>query len=210
LCQLKGAVLDVLRIPPGELLALLVAIGFAAGLNVYATVAALGLLARFAHIPLPPGLQLLQGWPVIAASTVLFVIEFFADKIPAFDLIWNALHTFIRVPLAGLLAYRATSQLSPEHQLLATLIGAAVALIAHGGKTAARAAVTPSPEPFSNITLSLGEDVLAVSLTWLATRHPYVAGVLAASFALVIALLTRLVIRAMRALFRGAEQQFAG
>ena len=202
--------LDVLRIPPGELLALLVAIGFAAGLNVYATVAALGLLARFAHIPLPPGLQLLQGWPVIAASTVLFVIEFFADKIPAFDLIWNALHTFIRVPLAGLLAYRATSQLSPEHQLLATLIGAAVALIAHGGKTAARAAVTPSPEPFSNITLSLGEDVLAVSLTWLATRHPYVAGVLAASFALVIALLTRLVIRAMRALFRGAEQQFAG
>ena len=210
MCQLKGAVLDVLRIPPGELLALLVAIGFAAGLNVYATVAALGLLARFAHIPLPPGLQLLQGWPVIAASTVLFVIEFFADKIPAFDLIWNALHTFIRVPLAGLLAYRATSQLSPEHQLLATLIGAAVALIAHGGKTAARAAVTPSPEPFSNITLSLGEDVLAVSLTWLATRHPYVAGVLAASFALVIALLTRLVIRAMRALFRGAEQQFAG
>jgi hypothetical protein len=202
--------LDVLQIPPSELFALLAAIGFAAGLNLYATVAVLGLLAHFGHLPLPPGLQILQGWPVIIASTVLFVIEFFADKIPAFDLIWNALHTFIRVPVAGFLAFRATSQLSPEHQLLATLVGALVALIAHGGKTAARAAATPSPEPFSNITLSIGEDVLAIGLTWLATRHPYIAGTLAAVFIVVIVLLARWVIRAMRALFRGAEQELAG
>jgi hypothetical protein len=147
---------------------------------------------------------------VIAASSVLFAIEFFADKIPAFDLIWNALHTFIRVPVAGLLAYRATSQLSPEHQLLAALLGAAVALVAHGGKTAARAAVTPSPEPFSNISLSLGEDVLAIGLTWLATRHPYAAGTLAVIFIVIIVLLTRLVIRAMRSLFLGAEHELAG
>lgn len=193
--------------PPTELFALLVAIGFAAGLNLYATVAVLGLLARFAHLPLPPGLQLLQSWPVMAASTGLFAVEFFADKIPAFDLIWNALHTFIRVPVAGLLAYRATSQLSPEHQLLAALVGALVAFIAHGGKTAARAAVTPSPEPFSNISVSLGEDVIAIGLTWLATRHPYLAGALAAVLVVIIVLLLKLVIRAMRALFRGAEQQ---
>jgi len=202
--------LNVLQIPPGELLALLVAIGFAAGLNLYATVAVLGSLARFGHLPLPPGLQLLAGWPVIIASTVLFGIEFFADKIPAFDLIWNALHTFIRVPVAGLLAYRATSQLSPEHQLLATLLGAGVAFIAHGGKTAARAAVPPSPEPFSNITLSLGADILAIGLTWLATRHPYVAGTLAALLIVIIVLLARWVIRALRALFRGAEHELAG
>ena len=202
--------LDVLKIPLSELFALLVAVGFAAGLNLYATIAVLGLLARFGHLPLPPGLQLLEGWPVIAASLALFAIEFFADKVPAFDLIWNALHTFIRVPVAGLLAYQATSQLSPERQLLATLLGAAVALAAHGGKTAARAAVTPSPEPLSNITLSLGEDVLAVSLTWLATRHPYVAGALAMAFVVVIFFLMRLVIRAMRALFRGAEHELAG
>ena len=201
--------LNVLQIPPAELFSLLVAIGFAAGLNTYATIAVLGLLGHFAHLPLPPGLQLLAGWPVIIASLALFGIEFFADKIPAFDLIWNALHTFIRVPIAGLLAYRATSLLSPEHQLLATLLGASVALIAHGGKTAARAAVTPSPEPFSNITLSLGEDVLAIGLTWLATRHPYVAGTLATIFVLIVVLMTRLVIRAMRALFRGAEGQVA-
>src|SRR5271167_327538 len=199
--------LDVLQIPPAELFALLAAIGFAAGLNLYATVAVLGLLARFGHLPLPPGLQLLAGWPVIVASIALFAIEFFADKIPAFDLIWNALHTFIRVPVAGLLAYRATSQLSPEHQLLATLLGAAVAFIAHSGKTAARAAVTPSPEPFSNITLSLGEDALAIGLTWLATRHPYVAGTVAVIFVVVIVLLMRLVVRALRALFQGAEQE---
>jgi hypothetical protein len=202
--------LNVLQIPLSELFALLAAIAFAAGVNLYATIAVLGLLARFGHLPLPPGLQLLAGWPLIAASIALFVIEFFADKIPAFDLIWNALHTFIRVPVAGLLAYQATSQLSPEHQLLATLLGAAVALVAHGGKTAARAAVTPSPEPISNITLSLGEDILAIGLTWLATRHPYAAGTLAAIFVVIIVLLAHWVIRAMRALFRGAEHELGG
>ena len=200
---------DALKIPTGELFALLTAIGFAAGLNLYATVAALGLLARFGHLPLPPGLQLLESWAVIAASIALFSIEFFADKIPAFDLIWNALHTFIRVPVAAILAYRATSQLSPEHQLLAALLGAAVALIAHGGKTAARVAVTPSPEPLSNLTLSLSEDVLAIGLTWLATRHPYLAGTLAAVLILAVLFTIRLVIRALRALFAGARHEFA-
>jgi hypothetical protein len=202
--------LDVLKIPSGELFALLAAVGFAAGLNLYATVAVLGLLARFGHLPLPPHLQLLASWTVIVASITLFAIEFFADKIPAFDLIWNALHTFVRVPVAGLLAYEATSQLSPEKQLLATLIGAAVAFAAHGGKTAARAAVAPSPEPLSNITLSVGEDILAIGLTWLATRHPYVAGTIAIILVVIIVLLAHWVLRAMRALFRGAEHELAG
>jgi hypothetical protein len=211
MCEFSSVtMLDVLRIPPSELFALLVAIGFAAGLNLYATVAVLGLLARFGHLPLPPGLHLLAGWPVIGVSLALFAIEFFADKIPAFDLIWNALHTFVRVPVAGLLAYQATSQLSPERQLLATVLGAAVALAAHGGKTAVRAAVTPSPEPLSNITLSVAEDVVAIGLTWLATRHPYVAGVLAIILVALVVLVARLVIRALRALFRGAEHELAG
>jgi hypothetical protein len=201
--------LNVLQIPPAELFSLLAAICFAAGLNLYATVAVLGLLAHFGHLPLPPGLHLLQGWPIIAAGIALFAIEFFADKIPVFDLLWNAVHTFIRVPVAGFLAYQATSQLSPGHQLLATLVGGAVALIAHSGKTAARAAVTPSPEPFSNLTLSLAEDALAIGLTWLATRHPYVAGTLATAFVVIIVLLAHWVIRAMQALFRGAEQELA-
>jgi len=128
-----------------ELPALILATSFSAGLNVYATVATLGLLSRAQVLVLPPALHPVASWYVIGACLALFLVEFFADKIPAFDLIWNALHTFIRVPVAGLLAYQATAQLSPEHQLLATLVGAAVALAAHAGKMAARAAVTPSP-----------------------------------------------------------------
>jgi hypothetical protein len=202
--------LNWLQIPLPELFAVLAAISFAAGLNVYATVGALGLLARFGHVSLPPELLLLETWPVIAASIVLFVIEFFADKIPAFDLLWSALHTFIRVPVAGLIAYGATIQLTPPQQLVAAFLGALIALAAHGGKTALRAAVTPSPEPFSNISLSLSEDVLAVGLTWLATRHPYAAALIALALLIIIVLLGRLVMNALRALFYGAEKELAG
>ena len=126
-----------------------------------------------------------ENWWVIGASATLFAVEFFFKaKVLAFDLIWNALHTFIRVPIAALLAWRATATLTPGEQLAATLLGGLIALAAHGGKTAVRAAVTPSPEPFSNIGLSLGEDVLAVSLTWLSTVHPYIGGGIALAFVL--------------------------
>ncbi len=201
--------LTVTSIPASELVALLVATSFAAGLNVYATVATLGLLAHAGVLPLPPTLQLLSNWWVIAASGVLFAIEFFADKIPAFDLIWNALHTFIRVPVAALLAYRATATLSPWEQLAATVAGGAIALAAHGGKTAVRAAVTPSPEPISNWTLSLGEDGLAIFLTWFATQHPYAAIAIVGLLLIVIIVLTRWIVRSLRALFRGAEHELA-
>jgi len=204
-----GAALTIPNIPASELVALLVATSFAAGLNVYATVATLGLLAHAGVLPLPPALQLLSNWWVIAASGVLFAIEFFADKIPAFDLIWNALHTFIRVPIAALLAYRATATLSPWEQLAATVAGGAIALAAHGGKTAVRAAVTPSPEPVSNWTLSLGEDGLAIFLTWFATQHPYAAIAIVGLLLIVIIVLTRWVVRSLRALFRGAEHELA-
>ena len=197
--------LEAVKLPPNEIAAALVAVSFAAGLNVYATLATLGLLAHAGVLPLPPALHLITNWWVIGASLALFLVEFFADKVPAFDLLWNALHTFIRVPVAALLAYGATSQLSPEKQLIATLLGGAIALAAHGGKTAVRAAVTPSPEPLSNIGLSLGEDALAIFLTWFATQHPYVAATLAICFLAVIILLLRWVVKAVKALFRGAE-----
>ena len=201
--------LTITSIPASELVALVTAASFAAGLNVYATVATLGLLAHAGVLPLPPSLQLLSSWWVIAASGALFAIEFFADKIPAFDLIWNALHTFIRIPVAALLAYRATASLSPSEQLIATVAGGAIALAAHGGKTAVRAAVTPSPEPFSNMALSLGEDGLAIFLTWFATQHPYSAIAIVSLLLLVIVVLTRWVVRSLRALFRGAERELA-
>ena len=192
-----------------ELVGLLIATSFAAGLNVYATVATLGLLARAGVLALPPGLHLVVSWWVIAASGLLFVIEFFADKIPAFDLLWNALHTFVRVPVAALIAHGATEQLSPEKQLLATLAGGVIALAAHGGKTAARAAVTPSPEPVSNISLSMGEDVLAIFLIWFATQHPVLASLIVLALLVVIVVVIRWVARALRSLFRGAEREVA-
>ena len=98
-----------MKIAPQELLGLLVATSFAAGLNVYAAVATLGLLAHAGVLPLPPALEIVSNWWVIGASGVLFLVEFFADKVPAFDLIWNALHTFVRIPVAALLAYGATT-----------------------------------------------------------------------------------------------------
>ena len=196
---------NLVKLPPAELAAAIIAVSFAAGLNVYATVATLGLLARAGWVPLPPSLDLVASWWVIGASCVLFLVEFFADKIPGFDLLWNALQTFVRVPVAALLAYGATSHLSPEKQLVATLVGGAIALAAHGGKTAVRAAVTPSPEPVSNASLSLGEDALAIFLTWFATAHPYLAGAIALILVGCIILTLRWVVRALRTLFRGAE-----
>jgi len=196
-----------------ELAGLIVAVSFAAGLNVYATVATLGLLTHAGLLELPAGLHLVSNWWVIGACGALFAIEFFADKIPAFDLFWNALHTFVRVPAASLIAFGATSQLSPEKQLLAALAGGAIALAAHGGKTAVRAAVTPSPEPFSNFALSAGEDTLAVFLTWLATRHPITAALIAAALLAAILVVVRWVVRAMvrtmNNLFCGAEDELA-
>jgi hypothetical protein len=190
-----------------ELAALLVATSFAAGLNVYATVATLGLLARADLISLPPALELLTSWYVIGASGLMFVVEFFADKIPAFDLVWNALHTFVRIPVAALLAYGAAAQLSPGMQMLAAVAGGTIALAAHGGKMAARAAVTPSPEPFSNFALSLGEDGLAVFLTWFASQHPYWSAAIVLAAIVIIVFAVRWVIRALRNLFRGAERE---
>jgi Domain of unknown function (DUF4126) len=198
-----------MKIPPEQLVAAVVATSFAAGLNLYATVATLGLLARLGVLALPASLAVLTSWWIIGVSAGLFGVEFFADKIPAFDLIWNALHTFIRVPVAALLAYRATATLPPWEQLAVTLAGGAIAFAAHGGKTAARAAVTASPEPFSNGVLSLGEDSLAIFLTWFATQHPYSAAAIVAVFLVIIILLARWVIRSLRALFRGAEEVVA-
>jgi len=195
----------ITSIPTSELVALLIATSFAAGLNVYATLATLGLLAHAGLLPLPPALLLLSNWYVIAASGVMFVIEFFADKIPAFDLLWNALHTFIRIPIAALLAFGATATLSPWEQLAATVAGGAIALASHGGKTAIRAAVTPSPEPFSNMALSLGEDGLAIFLTWFATQHPYAAITMVGLMLIIIVVLTRWIVRSMRALFQGSR-----
>lgn len=189
-------------ISPNHIVALIVAISFSAGLNVYATVATLGLLGRFGTLQLPPGLHLLQDWTIIIVAVALFLLELFADKIPYFDLLWNALHTFIRVPVAALLAYGASYQLSSEWQMLSVAAATGVSLAAHAGKTAVRAGVTPSPEPFSNAALSAGEDVFAVAFTWFASHHPYIAGAIAIILTAFLILIVRWLIRRLRAVYR--------
>jgi Domain of unknown function (DUF4126) len=189
-----------------HVLAVLVSLSFAAGLNVYATVATLGLLDRAGLVELPGALDAVASWWVIGAASLLFAIEFFADKIPYVDLVWNVLHTFVRVPAGAVIAWAATSDLDPRWQLGIALAGGAIALVAHGGKLAVRAAVTASPEPASNIALSLAEDALAIGLTWFATTYPYLAAAGVAVLVVVAFVLIRWIVRAGRALFRSAAR----
>ena len=183
---------------PANITALVVAASFAAGLNIYATVLTLGILARTQWVALPPGLDSLGHTWVLVVCGVMFAMEFVADKIPAFDLVWNTLHTVLRVPIAALVAFHASSQLSPQMQILATAIGAVIALAAHSSKTALRAAVTPSPEPVSNIALSSTEDVVAIGLTWFATHHPLIAASIVLIILVAAAFAARALLRAIQ------------
>jgi hypothetical protein len=191
---------------PIETLGLALGAGFSSGLNLYATIATLGLLHRLGVLHLPPGLQALAHPWILGIAIALYLIEFLADKIPYFDTIWDAIHTFIRPPAAALLAFAATGGAAPEWRWGAALLAGGVALTAHGTKASARAAVNTTPEPFSNWFLSFGEDVLAVWLTWMASAHPLATTiVVAALVALSAFLLYHLFRFARRALQRLLE-----
>ena len=150
---------------PLQTIGLALGTGFSSGLNLYATVATMGLLQRLGVIQLPEPLRVLAHPWVLGIAGAMYAIEFLADKIPYVDTIWDALHTFIRPPAAAVLAYAAAGSVAPEWRWGA-------ALLAGGAKASARAAANVSPEPFSNWVLSLGEDVLAVWLSWMASAHP--------------------------------------
>jgi hypothetical protein len=186
---------------PGRLTALLVAVSFAAGLNLYVTVAVLGLLSRFHLLQLPSGLSALDQTWVISVAIGLAMVEAVADKIPYFDLVWNSIHTFIRVPAAAILAYQATNHLSLGERTLVTVVAAAIAGVAHTAKTSARVAVSATPEPLSNAVLSTGEDVAAAGITWLATVHPYLGASIAVAALVVIILLVRRLMQGVRRVF---------
>ncbi len=132
------------------------------GINLYATVATLGLLGRFAHLKLPGDLDVVTNWWVIGVALFLFVIEFIADKIQLVDSVWDIIHTFIRIPAGAVLAATAFGDFDRSVQVIALLLGGGLALSSHGTKAAARALINTSPEPVSNIVVSLSEDILAV------------------------------------------------
>lgn len=163
-------------------IALAMGSSWVSGIRLYATVATLGLLARFAHLSLPGELGLLTNWWIIGIASTLFVIEFVADKIPYLDSTWDLIHTFIRIPAGAVLAAAAFGDFDRRIQLVALLVGGGLALSAHGTKAAARAAVNLSPEPFSNAVVSLVEDVVAVFSIVLAFILPIALIVLVTSF----------------------------
>ena len=194
---------------PIQTLSLALGAGFSSGLNLYATVATLGLLQRCGIVHLPASLEgLAQPW-VMGIAAGLYLIEFCADKIQYFDTIWDFIHTFIRPPAAAFLAYTAAGGARAEWRWGAALLAGGVALTSHGTKASTRAAVNLSPEPFSNWTLSLGEDVFAVWLSWMASAHPVATTfIVAALLALCVFLTYHLFRFARRAVQRTFEHYF--
>jgi hypothetical protein len=183
-------------------LGLVLGTGYSSGLNLYASILTLGLLQRFGIIHLPTSLQVVAHPWVLGIAAVLYLVEFFADKIPYLDSAWDALHTFIRPPAAALLAYASTGAVAPEWRWGAALLAGSVALASHGVKASTRAAVNTSPEPFSNWILSFGEDLLAVWLTWMASVHPLATAVVVSGLLILSAFLIFHLFRFARRAFR--------
>ena len=175
---------------------------FASGLNIYATIAVLGLSSHFGLVSLPQQFRAFDHPAVIGVALVMYVVEFVADKIPWFDSVWDALHTVIR-PLGGaFVAVAALGDASPMATTLAALLGGSVAMTTHLTKTGTRAAANTSPEPFSNWILSFSEDALAIGLTYGAIRHPDVALAIAVVLLIVIGAFSALIVRFVRRRFR--------
>jgi len=179
----------------GTLEALSLALGTAwsSGINLYATVAVLGIAGRAEMIQLPADLQVLTHPAVIAVACVMYVIEFFADKVPYVDSGWDILHTFIRVPAGAILAARSLGSMNPALEFAALLAGGAVALTAHGTKATVRLAINASPEPFSNWAASVTEDLAVLGGIWMIFNHPILMLILVLGFlALVVWLAPKL------------------
>ena len=179
-----------------------------AGINLYATVATLGLLGRFAHLKLPGELDVLTSWTVIGVALFLFVIEFVADKIQVVDSAWDVIHTFIRIPAGAVLAATAFGDFDKSVQVIAFLLGGGLALSSHGTKAATRLLINTSPEPVSNVVASVVEDVVAVVSILLAVFLPIAVFFIIAAGLVVSFWLLPKVIRFFRDTFRRVRDVF--
>ncbi|MCW5655101.1 DUF4126 domain-containing protein [Hydrogenophaga sp.] len=185
-----------------ELLALAAALGWSSGLRLYLAVFATGLAGWLGWIDLPPGLQVLQHPALLGASGFMLFVEFFADKIPYVDSLWDIVHSVVRVPAGAALAAGALGADSATMALVAALMGGTLAATSQAAKTSTRAAVNASPEPFSNLGVSLLEDGLVVGALWLATQHPLLFAVLLVFMVLAMWALTWFLFRFLRAAWR--------
>ena len=179
------------------------------GIRLYAAVATLGLLGRFANLELPGELDVVTNWWVIGVALFMFVVEFVADKIPVVDSVWDVIHTFIRIPAGAIIAATAFGDFDRSVQVIALLVGGGLALSSHGTKAATRALINTSPEPVSNVVVSLAEDALVIVAVVLALFLPVlVFFVIGAGLAVSIWILPR-VIRFFRGVFRKVRGWFA-
>jgi len=193
-----------------QLLALAAALGWVSGIRLYAAVFVVGAVGYLGWIELPPGLQVLQHPGVLAASGFMCLVEFFADKIPLVDSLWDTLHTFIRIPAGAALAAGALGADSQAMGWIAALLGGTLAATSHATKMTTRAAVNTSPEPFSNLAVSLFEDGLVLFMLWLAAEHPILFAIaLLLSIAAAIVLLV-LLVKFLQAVLRGLSDFLAG
>lgn len=172
----------------------------ASGIRVYATVAALGFLHRIGAVRLPQGLEVLSELPIILLASALYLIEFVADKVPAIDTVWDAIHTFIRPPAAAVLGFAAFGNVAEPWRIAAALLCGTLALSSHGIKASTRLAINASPEPFSNWIASFGEDVFVAALIWFTVTHPVVGLVVAGVVLLAAIFLAAWIVRMLRRL----------
>ncbi len=194
-----------------EILGLGLGAAWTSGINLYATVAVLGLLQHFEFVRrLPGGLDALDNWWIIGIALFLYAIEFVADKVPYVDTVWDTIHTFIRVPAGAVLALAATAELSPAVQVVALLLGGSLALSTHGTKATLRAAANTSPEPFSNWALSIVEDIFVVGASILAVFHPVVILVVILIFLFIFAWIFPKVVRRLRRFITSTRSLFSG
>lgn len=156
-----------------QTLSVLLGSSFLSGFNAYATVGFLGLFGRIGWLQLPGSLEVLEHPAVIAIALFLYLVEFIADKVPAFDTVWDSIQTFIRIPAGAILAYAAVGDVSPELKLAAVLVGGGLAFSAHATKSSIRALANLSPEPFSNWFLSLGQDFVLLLCIWFMFHFPF-------------------------------------
>jgi hypothetical protein len=191
-------------------LSLALGTAWTSGINLYATVTVLGVLQKFGATKLPLGLTVLDNWWIIGIAGFLFAVEFFADKIPYVDSVWDVVHTFIRVPAGAVMAYAATNELDPTVSTVATLLGGGLALSSHGTKSALRATANLSPEPFSNWILSLAEDAIAIVGSFLAVFAPVIIAIVLVIFVGIFGWFAPKIFRAMRRLYRAIKSLFAG
>lgn len=193
-----------------QILSLAMGAAWTSGINLYATVAVLGLLQHFGLARLPGGLHVLDNWLVIGLAAFLYMVEFVADKIPYVDSVWDVVHTFVRVPAGALMALSATTELDPKLQVVAFLLGGGLALSTHGTKATVRAAANASPEPVSNWALSITEDIFAFGAATLAALHPAAILVIILIFLLILAWILPKVLRRIRRMFASARALFGG